>query len=358
MEQLQQASIHLSDVVADPSRWMDLLGDIARATGSMGAALIPHGGLQGALATAHLRECLQVYGHEGWPEHDAESHRRARVLNMRGQVALERDLTLPGEREAPFFREFLPRFDGRWWAGIGISSGPDFWSLTLHRAPQEGAFEEQERSILRQLSRRLNEIGDLAHLGGHVALSAVANSFDHMGKAVVAIDATGRLIHANAAARHLFGRSIRLAGGRLMLRDRHAAAEYGRTIDRLRVLREGKTLCAPPIIVRREDACPLVIRMLPVDGAARSPFLAARALLIIEELAPPVRPDWKLLVRAFGLTPAEARLATLLATGEALEDAADTLGITRETARSRLKSIFHKTGTHRQAALVALLAAL
>jgi DNA-binding CsgD family transcriptional regulator len=54
----------------------------------------------------------------------------------------------------------------------------------------------------------------------------------------------------------------------------------------------------------------------------------------------------------FSLTPAEARLALHLVAGETLRSAAVKLSITYETARSRLKSIFKKTGTCRQAELV------
>lgn len=356
--QLQRASMGLSDVVADSSRWMELLEEVALATGAMGAALIPHGGSQGAVATTHLRECLDVYVRECWQEHDAASHQRARRLNMQGQVALDRDLNLAGAQQAPFFREFLPRFDGRWWAGIGISSGPDFWSLTLHRARCQGEFDDVERAVLKQFSLRLNEVCTLAHLVGRAGLQAVTESFDPWGKAAVAIDDAGRLIHANGSARRLFGPDIQVAAGRLTIRDRYAAAEYERLIGRLRILADGKTLNAAPIVVRRETGVPLVLRMLPVDGAARSPFLAVRALVMIDELARPAVTDWTLLRRAFGLTPAEARLAALLATGDTLEHAAQALGITRGTARTSLKAIFQKTGVHRQAALVALVARL
>src|SRR5262245_41532965 len=54
----------------------------------------------------------------------------------------------------------------------------------------------------------------------------------------------------------------------------------------------------------------------------------------------------------FGLTPAEARLALHLVTGETLRSAALKLSITYETARASLKNIFRKTGTCRQAELV------
>ena len=60
----------------------------------------------------------------------------------------------------------------------------------------------------------------------------------------------------------------------------------------------------------------------------------------------------------FGLTPAERRLAVQLACGLSLRQSADHLGITYQTARTQLKAVFAKTGTSRQAELVALLARL
>ena len=54
----------------------------------------------------------------------------------------------------------------------------------------------------------------------------------------------------------------------------------------------------------------------------------------------------------YGLTPAESRLALRLTTGEALRAAASALDINYETARTMLKRVFEKTGTHRQAELV------
>jgi len=57
----------------------------------------------------------------------------------------------------------------------------------------------------------------------------------------------------------------------------------------------------------------------------------------------------------FGLTPAEGKLAALLATGRKIEDAASDLHVSVHTARAQLKQVFAKTRTHRQSALVRLL---
>jgi DNA-binding CsgD family transcriptional regulator len=56
----------------------------------------------------------------------------------------------------------------------------------------------------------------------------------------------------------------------------------------------------------------------------------------------------------FGLTPAEANLAILLARGLSLAEASGAQNISLHTARAQLKAIFAKTGVSRQAELVRL----
>ena len=60
------------------------------------------------------------------------------------------------------------------------------------------------------------------------------------------------------------------------------------------------------------------------------------------------------LQRVYGLTPRETEFTRMLAEGLDLERIAALSGVTKETARSRLKSVFAKTGTHRQAELLRL----
>ncbi|MCT4656151.1 MAG: hypothetical protein N4A65_10110 [Cohaesibacter sp.] len=58
---------------------------------------------------------------------------------------------------------------------------------------------------------------------------------------------------------------------------------------------------------------------------------------------------------SFELTPSEERLCQALARGYSLSEAASALTITYETARSRIKDIFLKTGTSKQAELTVML---
>jgi len=56
--------------------------------------------------------------------------------------------------------------------------------------------------------------------------------------------------------------------------------------------------------------------------------------------------------KLFGTTPAETRLIQQLITGRALEEAAQNLGISINTAKTQLKSVFEKVGVKRQSELV------
>lgn len=151
------------------------------------------------------------------------------------------------------------------------------------------------------------------------------------------------------------GREILVRNNRLVLHDSRADSELSEVIDRLKETSDVQACRLDPVIVRREGKRPLVLKVLPVPPAARSPFLGARAVLVLNDLegTAAVNPD--MFGKVFELTPAQAKLAGKLATGSSMETAAAEMGVTAETARSHLKAIFNRTGTHRQGELVALL---
>ena len=130
---------------------------------------------------------------------------------------------------------------------------------------------------------------------------------------------------------------------------------------------------APSIKLTRPDddarsAMPLLVRVMPcaggleraVDIASPVPPVAAEpdALVLITDPAAKLQLRPGTLRQVFGLTPAEARLSQALVQGASLTGYAADAAIAEGTARAQLNAIFAKTGTHRQAELVALLAQL
>lgn len=69
-------------------------------------------------------------------------------------------------------------------------------------------------------------------------------------------------------------------------------------------------------------------------------------------------PSAELIAEFFSLTPTEAQLCHCLASGLAVKDAAQVLGMAPDTARKHLASIMKKTGCHRQPELLRLITSL
>jgi DNA-binding CsgD family transcriptional regulator len=106
---------------------------------------------------------------------------------------------------------------------------------------------------------------------------------------------------------------------------------------------------------------PSILMAVPIICSAvleTSPTFRRVALLLELGTSSQAAASKDLLKQVFHLTPAEIALTAQLARGLTLADAAVESRISRETARSHLKSILHKTGTHRQSGLTALLAGM
>jgi DNA-binding CsgD family transcriptional regulator len=103
----------------------------------------------------------------------------------------------------------------------------------------------------------------------------------------------------------------------------------------------------------------LIASIIPVVGAAHDVLHLVSAIVSLVDLAmEPIGPSIQAMQEAFGLSLSEAKLAHDIAIGKTLPEIATVCGVSKETLRSRLKSVFDKTGTARQAELATLLAQL
>ncbi|MBS0555788.1 MAG: hypothetical protein JSR27_00085 [Proteobacteria bacterium] len=85
---------------------------------------------------------------------------------------------------------------------------------------------------------------------------------------------------------------------------------------------------------------------------------AAAAALFVHPITPQPQRKRAYLQQLFGLTDVEAQLVVTLAQGDNLVQAGERLGKSVATLRTQLRSVFDKTGTRRQAALLRLIGSL
>ncbi len=97
-----------------------------------------------------------------------------------------------------------------------------------------------------------------------------------------------------------------------------------------------------------------MVALLPVEGEISCPEDAAAVLCFytaesnLPDLLAPI-------CTVYGLSPVERRLVAQLASGATLSEAAITMRVKEQTARSYLKQVFQKTSTRRQSDLIRIL---
>lgn len=357
LKKLETAKVRIGEAAVDPTQWVSLMEDVCAATGTAGAALLQSDVRTPDIPTTRsAAEYFKNYFHNNLHLNDVRAVRGVPLLLSGKSVVTDQDI-FRSEREMmrdPLYAN-LDEFGIRWWAAIGFQAGSALWGFALQRTPQEGPFEAFEVAALAQLSQSLTNAATLSHASGRQVLLGVINALNHIKKPALAMDRYGLVIDANDSANALFDDELRIRGRRLIVADGAARASLDDLVDELRNGQQTEALSVAPIVVRRRDRRPIIIQAVPVPVAAKSPFLGARVILILNDLDQKRSIQASLLLKAFDLTPAQARIASLLVKDLSLEEIANSLSVTRETVRNQLKAIFAKTGTSRQAELVSLL---
>lgn len=253
----------------------------------------------------------------------------------------------------------LTRHKFRWFTGVLFQSGSAMWVIALQRSISEGMFDDAELRALGSLSETLTEVATLSRSVGQQVLLGSLNAFELINEPALSISSTGLVIEMNRAAANLFDADFRVRDNRLYMRDGKASQALERMLwerpadGEIRLRSRGRV--GTIIVARREGKKPILIKVLPVHGAASSPFLGARVILTLRDLEAVRRPPLAILSETFSLTAAEAMVASMVAGGSSPEEIANELQVSRETVRNQIKSIFGKTGTHRQSELAALI---
>jgi DNA-binding CsgD family transcriptional regulator len=353
---LKKACERLGEAAVDPASWPDVMADICNSVGAVGAVLF-----QSDIRTprtASIDHGIQRYFKDGWHQRDLRA-RGVALLQQGRKVIADEDVFTPEEmRRAPYFNELIYKSGLKWWAAVGFLAGSSSWVLSIQRTAEEGPFEEAEKRLLAPLSQRLTEVASLSTAVGRIALTSAMNALNAVCQPAIAIDRLGHVLDTNVAAEVLFDEHICIRNRRLVVADARARSCLEKLIDQIRVTSDLAALPCESVTIPRQQKGPVIARCLPIHGAAQTPFLGARALLILTTVEPKGGPKEALLANTFGLTPAEARVASMIAEGLNPERAARQLGISKATARNQLRAVFAKTATHRQGELVALLSRL
>jgi len=234
--------------------------------------------------------------------------------------------------------------------------------LRISRPESENDFGAGERQLCSLLIPHLRQSLEIFARLSRIASERMlyAGTLNQLAVGTVILDAQGRILDKDRIAEELLTQSDGLVAinGMLSLSDRSASARLHEAVQKIAErARKGEKSLVEAIRAERKSGrrdLGLIVKPAPKPRYLDGQDVPAVVVFINDPdhrtaMAPAA------LGKLFGLTPAEAAFCVLLGDGLTLDEAAQELSISRNTARAHLRSIFAKTGVSRQTMLVRLI---
>jgi DNA-binding CsgD family transcriptional regulator len=337
-----------------PDLWPALLSQLGEAHGSKGGLLFAasQAGVRWT-GGGPVRELMRQAMEEGWMNPDRNP--RPELLVRKAHPAFVTELDLMSEAEAksvPVLRDFLwPRNYIAAAATYVPGLTGDQLVFTLEGFPSSGSARAAIPSLnlLRPHIRRSVQLSGqvrLERLKGHV------ECLEAIGVPACVLQGSGKVLLANKKFAAELGISAIDGADRLRLTDKRADA----LLSRLLAAYAQPSSSGLSIAIRDKRGHRRLVHVLPVRGQAYQLLSGGESLVVFA--GTPGRPRLSLdLIRdILDLTPAEARVAERVCYGGlTLEQVADELGVSVNTVKTELRSVFLKAGVTKQPELVKVL---
>lgn len=353
---------HIYELTGEQLRWSELLAGVADFVGARVAQLAVFSVDEEVRPSWAVAGCPRELYRNFIYRHAQEDLRLPYILGNPGRVICAEDGVDPDAfRRTAFFREMVEPMDLEFSLVSQFARERNMMAtLAVMRGRESGPFTEQERSrfaLLMPHFRRAFELFALLQKA-RAQVDDIGAALDLVDAAVFLADGDLTIAHANRAGRDMVspGRSVTIRNGRLACRDAQATRKI--VLAARHALDPRLHDSADHIAIPQgPDERPLQASLHPLaHGDIRASLAPLAGLAIVirrPERAP--RVDAGRLMQAFHFTHAEAALAASLAAGGSLHAYARDRGVALSTVRTQLRSLFAKTETGRQGALVATL---
>ncbi|ALX15755.1 helix-turn-helix transcriptional regulator [Burkholderia cepacia JBK9] len=267
-------------------------------------------------------------------------------------------------RNSAMYAEFLQPFD------VGYLMGADLRThdgvecrFRVCRSHRGHAFSTADKAVCNALLPHLKRAVRLHAKFGMVESERTlyASTIDRMLVGTAILDERGTIMRTNSVADEIFAEcdGLRVRGGTLEASYPLEDRKLQKLIRQVLAERTGVTpSVAHAIAVPRPSGKPrlgVLIRAVPLSEWSEDNPRRPACAIFIRDAERKSQASHDIVRKLFDLTPAETALALALVNGQTLEEAADELAISKNTARSHLRAIFSKTGVTRQATLVRML---
>jgi DNA-binding CsgD family transcriptional regulator len=301
----------------------------------------------------------------GYSNQDVYRPRFLRMRDRQGDLLMGDELCTHQEmKKTAFYEDILSKADIRLWCAVAmVHTDTIIENISFYHSWKDDAPGPDQLALARLLTPHISSALQLrAKLARLEGLSRdLYSALDQADSGIVLFDHHGHSAFVNRAAKRILDRrdGLLFSDNSLVATESQERSRLAELVRRaVSGLQPNREVGGGTMRITRKRGRPLHLRIatFPCERVTSASQFAAIALI--------GDPDklqhfpLETIQSSYGLTRAEALLALLLMEGKSLAEAAELNGVTLNTLRSQLKSIFLKTGTRRQGELIGLLVAL
>jgi DNA-binding CsgD family transcriptional regulator/PAS domain-containing protein len=350
----QHLTQELDAAILDAGRWKNVCDALASITGGVGTALIPfdrnHRG-SWIIRSDSIGGLMQTYVRDGWYKRDLRE--AAWPIMRRRGFATDFDLVDQDMmRRHPYYQDFLVRGGASTFIGIHIPTQGEDWVAAIQLPVGAGSPESEVIGLLPRIRTKVAGAVRSAQAIAVPGFEQWASFFEGTDRGVALLNRDGRIKRMNGPAENLL---MPLLGGagEIKLNNPKATGRLGDLIAAACAQPPSSPL-PPPVLVPHIPGQFLAFEAFPLPTRLRHFYSELAAVLIVRLAETAIVDPHAVLGKQFHLTSSEARFALHIGSGASVREAAEREGITFETARTRLKTIYAKTGAVRQSELALL----
>ncbi len=350
----------LYETVLDPSRWKEAIGLCGQYGGGVDGHLLTMSKKTDTVISAILSEiAFPEQSNSDYIDYFGSIDPRIKYFCQGAMDEWRRchEVNSPHLVEHnEFYQDFFIAYGGRYSMTGRVNEIDDQYTIlsvlrTIDQQPFGAAEQQAAQRFSGHLQRALRLQKHTQALHTKAELGAMA--IDALALAMLIVDGKGLILHLNTRAEHLLNSRVsNLTGDTGCL-----SASDPNNKNRLAALilaATGYPAVAGAMLLNGEQNRQVFITPLPAASPFAKNWQTPLALVLVIEPGLTLSTQ-QLLGKLYNLTPAELRVASALLAGDSPENYAQQAGVTQNTVRSQLQSLFRKTGTRRQSELVAVL---
>ncbi len=360
---IEQAIQNFTEASVLPDLLPNALNNLATAMNARGALLAtPKFSRRCNPVSEGIDDSFSAYMEQGWYKVDERTHRGVKWYLGNGAGFFCEDMLFSREelRKSSYFREFAEKQDVPWFAAAPlVGDEQDYVAITFNRRAKEGHFTREDIARLNKALPSLQVAALVCQASMAAREQGMLLALGMIAKPAFLLDWQGKVLDQNECGANFLGSALRLRFGRLTARTQSLQSRIDLAID-ISLSATDREALPPTTVHLGSEVFPTTAKLqaMPITGDAHNVFHRARAIVIISPGIAHDAASASTLEALYGLSRRETEIALLLAKGKSIGQAALILGVGVGTARFYLKSIFSKTGTHRQAELVSVILGL